>query len=40
MGNGESAVPSKTQEQGKKFGKKLGNAAIFGKQFVTTTLDK
>ena len=30
MGNGEGKVPSKGQEQGKKFGKKLGNAAIFG----------
>ena len=30
MGNGEGKVPSKAQEQGKKFGKKLGNAAIFG----------
>ena len=27
---GESKVPSKGEEQGKKFGKKLGNAAIFG----------
>lgn len=30
MGNGESKVPGKGQEMGKKFGKKLGNAAIFG----------
>lgn len=30
MGDGTGRVPSKTQEQGKKFGKKLGNAAIFG----------
>ncbi|KAI9663869.1 MAG: hypothetical protein M1821_007359 [Bathelium mastoideum] len=28
--NGEGKVPGKAQEQGKKFGKKLGNAAIFG----------
>lgn len=27
---GRAQTPSKTQEQGKKFGKKLGNAAIFG----------
>ncbi|KAF2735343.1 SH3-domain-containing protein [Polyplosphaeria fusca] len=27
---GEPHQPSKTEEQGKKFGKKLGNAAIFG----------
>ncbi|KAF2238182.1 SH3-domain-containing protein [Viridothelium virens] len=27
---GQNQPPSKTQEQGKKFGKKLGNAAIFG----------
>ena len=30
MGNGDGKVPSKGQEAGKKFGKKLGNAAIFG----------
>ena len=30
MGNGEGRVPGKGQEIGKKFGKKLGNAAIFG----------
>ncbi|PNS20313.1 hypothetical protein CAC42_5763 [Sphaceloma murrayae] len=30
MGNGTGAVPSKGEEAGKKFGKKLGNAAIFG----------
>jgi hypothetical protein len=32
MANGEGGVekPSKTEENGKKFGKKLGNAAIFG----------
>ncbi|GAM88495.1 hypothetical protein ANO11243_065280 [Dothideomycetidae sp. 11243] len=30
MGNGTGPVPSKNQEMGKKFGKKLGNAAIFG----------
>ena len=29
-GAGESKVPGKAQEQGKKFGKKLGNAAVFG----------
>ncbi|KAK1070867.1 protein that induces appearance of [PIN+] prion when overproduced [Friedmanniomyces endolithicus] len=29
-GSGGSAVPSKVQDGGKKFGKKLGNAAIFG----------
>lgn len=29
-GSGDAKVPSKAQEQGKKFGKKLGNAAIFG----------
>lgn len=29
-GNGEGRVPTKQQEMGKKFGKKLGNAAIFG----------
>ena len=29
-GGGDPKVPTKTQEQGKKFGKKLGNAAIFG----------
>lgn len=30
QGNGEGKVPSKVEEGGKKFGKKLGNAAIFG----------
>ncbi|KAF2726286.1 SH3-domain-containing protein [Polychaeton citri CBS 116435] len=30
VGNGEGKVPTKTEQQGKKFGKKLGNAAIFG----------
>ena len=29
-GSGPSATPSKFEENGKKFGKKLGNAAIFG----------
>lgn len=29
-GDGSGAAPSKGQEMGKKFGKKLGNAAIFG----------
>ena len=29
-GNGNGPVPGKGQEMGKKFGKKLGNAAIFG----------
>ncbi|KAK4970450.1 protein that induces appearance of [PIN+] prion when overproduced, partial [Elasticomyces elasticus] len=29
-GNGDGRVPTKGQEMGKKFGKKLGNAAIFG----------
>lgn len=29
-GNGTSSVPGKHSEMGKKFGKKLGNAAIFG----------
>ncbi|KAI1495941.1 SH3 domain-containing protein [Biscogniauxia marginata] len=29
-GSGSSHTPSKAEEQGKKFGKKLGNAAIFG----------
>ncbi|KAI9698349.1 MAG: hypothetical protein M1820_007511 [Bogoriella megaspora] len=29
-GGASQGPPSKTQEQGKKFGKKLGNAAIFG----------
>jgi len=30
MGNGQGKVPSKFESGGKKFGKKLGNAAIFG----------
>jgi hypothetical protein len=30
MGNGEGKAPSKIEENGKKFGKKLGNATIFG----------
>lgn len=30
MGNGEGKMPGKVEEGGKKFGKKLGNAAIFG----------
>jgi hypothetical protein len=30
MGNGEGKAPSKFEENGKKFGKKLGNATIFG----------
>ena len=30
MGNGTGEAPSKFNQQGKKFGKKLGNAAIFG----------
>ncbi len=30
MANGEGGPPSKTEENTKKFGKKLGNAAIFG----------
>ncbi|EMC92549.1 hypothetical protein BAUCODRAFT_570031 [Baudoinia panamericana UAMH 10762] len=30
MGDGQGKVPTKFEEQGKKFGKKLGNAAIFG----------
>ena len=30
MGNGEGKAPSKMEENGKKFGKKLGNATIFG----------
>lgn len=30
MGNGEGKTPSKIEENGKKFGKKLGNATIFG----------
>lgn len=30
MGNGEEKAPSKIEENGKKFGKKLGNATIFG----------
>ncbi|KAK5168200.1 protein that induces appearance of [PIN+] prion when overproduced [Saxophila tyrrhenica] len=30
MGDGEGKMPGKGQEAGKKFGKKLGNAAIFG----------
>ncbi|KAK4899517.1 protein that induces appearance of [PIN+] prion when overproduced [Elasticomyces elasticus] len=30
VGNGEGKAPSKAQEAGKKFGKKLGNATIFG----------
>ena len=29
-GGADGKPPSKTQEQGKKFGKKLGNAAVFG----------
>nr|OQO20116.1 hypothetical protein B0A51_10017 [Rachicladosporium sp. CCFEE 5018] len=29
-GNGDGKAPSKVEEGGKKFGKKLGNAAIFG----------
>lgn len=28
--NGQPGEPSKAQQQGKKFGKKLGNAAVFG----------
>lgn len=30
MQNGEQQQPNKMNEQGKKFGKKLGNAAVFG----------
>ncbi|KAF2773786.1 SH3-domain-containing protein, partial [Teratosphaeria nubilosa] len=30
MGDGAGKIPTKGQEMGKKFGKKLGNAAIFG----------
>ena len=30
QGGGEPGKPSKGQEMGKKFGKKLGNAAVFG----------
>lgn len=30
MGNGQGKMPSKGSELGKKFGRKLGNAAIFG----------
>jgi hypothetical protein len=29
-GEGSNGEPSKTQQYGKKFGKKMGNAAIFG----------
>ena len=33
-GNSESAVPSKTTENGKKFGKKLGNAGTYDILFL------
>jgi hypothetical protein len=30
MGNGQGKAPGKFEENGKKIGKKLGNATIFG----------